>query len=705
MAITKTIQIDVDEQKAVGGLQNLDKSFQESEKQTDSLKKQLREATQELIRAQEEFGDYSKAALDAAKKVAGLKDQIQEAKETSQLFDPGAKFQAATGAIAAGANAVQGYQAALGLLGVEGEAVQQTLLKVQSAMALSQSLSGIADSAKDFQRLGAVAKQALSGIRAGIAATGIGVLVVALGAIVAYWDDIKEAVNGVSSEQKELNALAEKDLQAQQSKLDSIGGQENILKLQGKSEKDILKLKIAQTDEVIKATENQIAQNDITAKAQIKAAQRNKEILTGIIKFIQTPLILLLEGVDSIGKALGQNFELAKGFNDLIDKGVSLIFDPEGEAKKAEETRKESLKGLEKLKNDRAGLQLAVQNIDKQAAKDAKAKQDERNKKEQEELQKQKDALKSIEENALKSIEDLKAKTETDKVALQKQRDLAELDAVKLSEEEKAKARLAILDKYKILEAEAKIKDDEAKKKEEDERLAKEQEALIKSLELKSEFDNLTFEQQRALLTERENTLLNDKTLSEEQRNALEKQFSDARKTIAEKEADAKLSIQNAVLDNIAGGIGVLKQLGEKNKALQKAAIIAENAAGIARIIINTKAANAKAIATSPLTAGQPWVTINTISGALGVAGSILATKKALSELGGGSVSGGSVGASPSGTSGATTAPTFNVVGDGGVNQIQNTLGAQQPVQAYVVANNVTTAQSLDRNIIQNASL
>lgn len=176
-------------------------------------------------------------------------------------------------------------------------------------------------------------------------------------------------------------------------------------------------------------------------------------------------------------------------------------------------------------------------------------------------------------------------------------------------------------------------------------------------------------------------------------------------------EADAKRAIQLAVLDNISGGIGILRQLGEKNKALQKASIIAENAAGIARIIINTKAANAKAIAASPLTVGQPWVTINTISGALGVAGSLLATKKALSELGGGSAQGGSVG-SPVGGGGSTaaasatpTAPQFNVVGTSGQNQIAQSLGNQQPVKAYVVANDVSTQQSLDRNIVKTATI
>jgi len=52
-------------------------------------------------------------------------------------------------------------------------------------------------------------------------------------------------------------------------------------------------------------------------------------------------------------------------------------------------------------------------------------------------------------------------------------------------------------------------------------------------------------------------------------------------------------------------------------------------------------------------------------------------------------------------------APNFNVVGATGVNQLAGAISnrEQAPVQAYVVANNVTTAQSLDRNIIRSATL
>jgi hypothetical protein len=73
--------------------------------------------------------------------------------------------------------------------------------------------------------------------------------------------------------------------------------------------------------------------------------------------------------------------------------------------------------------------------------------------------------------------------------------------------------------------------------------------------------------------------------------------------------------------------------------------------------------------------------------------------------LGGGSAKGGGSVGGDSGGGSSAPAPSFNVVGNSGVNQIAQTLGNQQPVQAYVVANNVTTQQSLDRNIVSNASL
>jgi hypothetical protein len=64
-------------------------------------------------------------------------------------------------------------------------------------------------------------------------------------------------------------------------------------------------------------------------------------------------------------------------------------------------------------------------------------------------------------------------------------------------------------------------------------------------------------------------------------------------------------------------------------------------------------------------------------------------------------------GGSAGGGAAAGSAPQFNVVGNSGVNQLAGIMATneQTPVKAYVVPSDVTTGQSLDRNIIKNASL
>jgi len=55
----------------------------------------------------------------------------------------------------------------------------------------------------------------------------------------------------------------------------------------------------------------------------------------------------------------------------------------------------------------------------------------------------------------------------------------------------------------------------------------------------------------------------------------------------------------------------------------------------------------------------------------------------------------------------ASIPPAFNVVGQGETSQLADAIGGQeqQPVQAYVVSNDVTTAQGLERNIVEGATI
>lgn len=412
------------------GVKQYNKTLQQTEQATEKAfnpKRALREANLELIKAQEQFGTYSAEAVKAAQKVANLRDQIQDATEVAALFDPGKKFAAYSNALQSVAGAFAGVQGAIGLLGVESEEVQQQLLKVQSALALSEGLSTIGDIGKNFGELATIIKTqvvgAFNALKAAIGSTGIGLLVIALGTIVAYWDDIKKAVSGVSEEQKKLNADTAANVKAQQDKLDAIGGQENILKLQGKSEKEILQLKVKQTDEVIAATEQQIKQNEITLKGQIAAEKRNRDILQGILNFsleasllpiriIAAPLDLLVKTVNGVAESLGfakittlnLNDEITKLKNQGVGKLTSFVFDPAQTAAEGNKAIAEQRKALEKLKNDRAGFLLEIQGIEKAAADKAA---EERRKALEKQLKEEEEAFQRRKELAEKNIKDI----------------------------------------------------------------------------------------------------------------------------------------------------------------------------------------------------------------------------------------------------------------------------------------------------------
>jgi hypothetical protein len=395
-----------------------------------NVKKALKEANAELINAQANFGDYSDEAIAAAKRVAELKDKISEARETADLFDPGKKFQAFAGAINAVAGGFAAVQGALGLIGVESEEVEKSLLKVQSALALSQGLNAITDSAKDFQRLATTLKKdvvaAFNAVKAAIGASGIGLIVIALAAIVTYWEDIKEAVTGVSEEQKKLTEETNKNVKAQQEKLSAIDSQDNILKLQGKSEKEILGIKIKQTDEVIKATEQQLAQQKVVVKAQLEAEKRNKEILQGIVRFLFAPLSLILTTVDQVGKALGKDFKLEEKFSGGI---AGLVFDPVEAEKKGKETIAAIDKSLVDLKNKRAGYQLSINAIDKAAADEAASIQSARIEKELADEKKLTDDLLAEYDKRKKDAKNAKILTQKELSALDEEERLKQKEA------------------------------------------------------------------------------------------------------------------------------------------------------------------------------------------------------------------------------------------------------------------------------------
>jgi hypothetical protein len=337
-----------------------------------SLKTQYREAVAELQKLSQTYGETSDQAAMAAKKAAELKDQIEFSKDIIKGFNPDAKFQAVEGAVNGVMSGFQAFEGGLALIGVESDKVQEALLRVQAVMSLTQGINGLMQAKDAFSSLGLVAKTTLKGIKAELIATGIGAFVVALGTVVAYWDDIKGAVSGVGAEQEKLNKKTEANLKASEDKVNALNKQDNILKLQGKSEKDILKLKVAALDTAIKNAQINVANQKATKIAQVEAAKRNKEILEGIIMFITIPIQTILGTIDAVSEGLAYIGAIDKSLSlraNMTDYLANLVFDPVATAKEGDEAIKAAEDKLTELIDQQAAFKLEIKNIDKEAAK------------------------------------------------------------------------------------------------------------------------------------------------------------------------------------------------------------------------------------------------------------------------------------------------------------------------------------------------
>jgi hypothetical protein len=170
----------------------------QTEKSVKSIRQELREAQQSAVSLGRQFGELSPEALAAAKKVANLKDEVGDLKQRIDALNPDAKFKAFSASLQGVAGGFAGVQGAIGLFGTESAELEKQLLKVQSALALSQGLDSLLEARDSFKTLGAIVKtnvvSAFSTLKGAIIATGIGALVVGVGLLIANFETVKKVV-------------------------------------------------------------------------------------------------------------------------------------------------------------------------------------------------------------------------------------------------------------------------------------------------------------------------------------------------------------------------------------------------------------------------------------------------------------------------------------------------------------------------------
>ena len=295
-----------------------------------NLKQQLKAAQLEVQTLADKFGVTSDQAREAAKRAAELKDKIGDAKALTDAFNPDAKFkglgQALTG-VTGGFAAVQG---AMGLIGVESENVEKQLLKVQSAMALAAGIDQLTEAKESFLNLGRTAVKAFNSIKAAIGGTGIGLIVIALGTIYAYWEDISKAI-GLSTKETEKYA--------------------NQQKLIGEEAKK-------QREEVAKQSSG-----FATLIAQLKATNVNSEERVKLIKKIN----------DNYGTTI-QNLKDETKFQNALNKELASYLEYQKAKYQLQKNEEFIVKNLEKQDELRAKIAKAQKDRDK-AIEDGAGKQ------------------------------------------------------------------------------------------------------------------------------------------------------------------------------------------------------------------------------------------------------------------------------------------------------------------------------------------
>jgi len=216
-----------------------------------------------------------------------------------------------------------------------------------------------------------------------------------------------------------------------------------------------------------------------------------------------------------------------------------------------------------------------------------------------------------------------------------------------------------------------------------------------KDKEAETELEKINLEEERKI------SELDRLNATEEQKLEVERYYAGLRTDISDKEAQDKIDLEGKVKDAKLGmaknALSLIGEMAGKGSKVAKGVAIAQATISGVEGTINAF----KTAADSPITSVFPAYPFIQAGLAAGFAATNIATIKSTDpSKGGGSV--------PSGGGGAAPAPpSFNVVGASGSSQLADAIGgqSQQPIQAFVVANDVTTAQSLQNNIVEGATI
>ena len=483
--------------------------------------------------------------------------------------------------------------------------------------------------------MGMAAKAALGGINKALLATGIGVFIVALGTIIAYWDEIKEAVGFATESVEEQEEAVKKLEEANRKNLEAM-----------KETVETNQRYINRTKELVK--------NEEKIKDLQKAGGENQKEINKLIKEnIQIELFNLKVRKDSMFELLNTQ-EQFKLNQEIFRKEQELS---RLDIAKTGEFWKKTTDKIKKL-------------------------QEEAEKRRQKRLERL--AFNLQIERELEDLRIAQLKEGYDKEVI-----LINTQAKRIREDILANDKLTEEQRTDLLVEQENIR----------------QGKIIALGDRRGEVQILQMKTIAASEIELDKTITEAKLETSrsyyDKLDKMAKLSGLSRKEVEEELSRSSFDIANKTL-SLIGGINELfnaenEEQSKRNFQIDKAVKIAQATTSGIQATINAFATASK----SPITIGFPAYPF-VQAGLAGSFAAVNVAKIAKTKFGGGGSSEVDTGGGGAG-GGAMPQPSFNVVGDSAINQLAEL--QMQPTQAFVVSGDITTAQSLDRNKIQNATI
>lgn len=652
-----------------------------SSKSLKDLKQELKDAKSAMLEAQEGSEEYSQALKRASQASLEMKE-MNEAIKGSQA-DFGEVLGNTTniiGGLVGGMNAVKGVSA---LLGTENEQLEKTFVKLQAGMAIVQGLQGIDGMLKGFTNLGNVMKNTQLGIKSLIviqkawnfvmSLNPIFLLVTALAAAAAGIVYLTNVMRTNNAEQMESNRLLE-DYKNKIELTNTLNDNRiKILQAEGKTESELYTAKVNNLTDIIKLQQEEIER--LKEKRNINGELSAEE----------------QESLDELLKAHKEN---QKKMNDLLFDSVAEVIRTN---KKKEDENKKAAE--QKLK--------AEQDAAKKLAEQQKKDREDREKEVAEQVSKDLDEIDKINREVLlktmnQTEQELFLLEERYKKEKQLLEDYNESTLILTQNYEKEKAEITNREsdekKKKILEENDELKNINFEYRLNDllnfkGTVSEQLKAIDDAAALKMEKLNTEYAAEKA---EREKLGIDTTELTtyyEFEKTQIEKEQSDARRSIKEAEYQANLMLAMGTA-NLLTSMGQLA--GEQTEAGKALAIAGATISMLASAVDAYRS-----------TVGIPYVGpyLAPINAAAAITAGLIQIKqikavKVPAKKGGGSSSQNAPSVS------IPKAPSLNQKVDAvrNVNTEKEIELQKQPIKAYVVESEISEKQNKVKNIKDESS-